>query len=130
MMTRGTEDGRGMTREQSVEYLKWLLDKLSEPLMGDCAAFQLYEFEPPTPIRAKLGSRNQFTDAPYASRRDYDQWISWAMGLVCDWPENLFSGQSTGDGSGQEVDWPENRVTSDRVRKAAEKMKFWIYGQL
>jgi hypothetical protein len=128
MMMRGTESGEGMTREQSIKYLRWILGKLELQFVEGGATFNITEFEPPVP--KKPGMRQQFhDDDAELSRKDYEQWVSWAVGLICDWPENLFCGESSGDGNGKKTDWPINMATSDRVRKAAEKMRYYIYGR-
>ena len=128
MMMRGTESGKGMTREQSIKYLRWILGKLELQFVEGGATFNITEFEPPAP--KKPGMRQQFhDDDAELSRNDYEQWVSWAVGLICDWPENLFCGESSGDGNGKKTDWPINMATSDRVRKAAEKMRYYIYGR-
>jgi hypothetical protein len=128
MMKRGTESGEGMTREQSIKYLRWILEKLELQFAQQGPTFNITQFEPPVP--RKPGMREHFYDGDAElSRKDYDQWVSWAVGLICDWPENLFCGPSSGDGNGKKTDWPLHQATSDRVRKAAEKMRYYIYGQ-
>ncbi|KAJ0121456.1 hypothetical protein J7T55_008620 [Diaporthe amygdali] len=126
MIKRGTESGEGMTREQSIQYLEWVLDKLQsrEGFEGG-GTLSIYDFEPPIP--RKPGMREKFRDGADLSRKDYEQWVSWAVGLICDWPENLFCGESSGDGNGKKTDWPTRSATSDRVRKAAEIMRYFIY---
>ncbi|KAH7875562.1 uncharacterized protein C8R40DRAFT_1170154 [Lentinula edodes] len=62
----------------------------------------------------------------------YEVWISWAVDTICDWPENLFQGQSTGDGGGNKVDIPKSLYTTpalqQRVQEARTKLKEFIQG--
>lgn len=89
MIRRGTESGEGMTREQFIKYLQWILEKLELNRIKECGPLDISKFEPPIP--KKPGMREQFfQDDVDLCRKDYEQWVSWAFGLICDWPENLF----------------------------------------
>ncbi|KAJ3920583.1 hypothetical protein F5877DRAFT_77001 [Lentinula edodes] len=110
ILTRGDQSGRGMTRAQSIEYLNWLIEKLK--------------------INQTQLKRPDVN--PKHDRYSYEVWISWAVDTICDWPENLFQGQSTGDGGGNKVDIPKNLYTTpalqQRVQEARTKLKEFIQG--
>lgn len=119
----GTEDGQGMTREQSVEYLKWVLGELGLATSWNA---EISEF-------LDAGGLHQPANSPDTNRYIYDTWVSWAVDLICDWPWNLFEGDSEGDGRGTKLDVPSLEQTTvhlrERLCKAALLLKLAIPGR-
>lgn len=93
-----------MTREGSVEYLRWIIEKLDI----DKSAF------------------NEPVDDPSEDRRRYDIWVSWAVDTICDWPNNLFQGESTGDGAGRKIDIPSDVNTTPAMRGRVEEARMTL----
>ncbi|KAJ3709995.1 hypothetical protein DFJ43DRAFT_1172264 [Lentinula guzmanii] len=94
-------------------YLNWLMDKL-----GMDENLQIKLKRPTSP--------------PEYDQLSYDEWFSWAMDTICDWPKNLFQGPSAGDGGGTRVDLPAQVGTTpalkQRVQEAREELAMYIKG--
>ncbi|KAJ3784266.1 hypothetical protein GGU11DRAFT_858315 [Lentinula aff. detonsa] len=107
------DQGKGMTRADSIGYLNWLMDKL-----GMDENMQIKLKRPTSP--------------PENDQLSYDEWFSWAMDTICDWPKNLFQGPSAGDGGGTRVDLPAQVGTTpalkQRVQEAREELAMYIKG--
>ncbi|KAJ3792593.1 hypothetical protein GGU11DRAFT_858323 [Lentinula aff. detonsa] len=101
IVTHGDQNGRGMTRAQSIEYLNWVLNTLKVDQ-----------------VQLKRPDVN-----PEHDRHSYDVWISWAVDTICDWPENLFQGQSAGDGGGNKVDVPKTLYTTPALQQRVEEAR-------
>ncbi|KAI1845405.1 hypothetical protein JX265_005266 [Neoarthrinium moseri] len=121
LTTMGTQDGQGMTRIQSVAYLQWVLKELE---LVDSEFYMGVEY-----VEA-IGMRRP-VPTPSKSRFDYDAWISWAVDLICDWPQNLFQGVSGDDGGGTKLDEPSMQESPElrgRLCRAALQLKATIPG--
>ncbi|KAJ3823315.1 hypothetical protein F5880DRAFT_1612986 [Lentinula raphanica] len=101
IVAHGDQNGKGMTRAQSIEYLTWLLNTLKVDQ-----------------TQLKRPDVN-----PEHDRHSYDVWISWAVDTICDWPENLFQGRSTGDGGGNKIDVPDSMLTTPALRQRVEEAR-------
>jgi len=56
-------------------------------------------------------------------RRSYDMFIDWAINALCNWQENLFYGNGSGDNGGTTVDTPTNANQRQRVEHAAQQLQ-------
>jgi hypothetical protein len=112
-----------MTRDQSVEYLKWVLGELG---LATSWSEEILEF-------LDASGKSQPANSPDTNRYIYDTWVSWAVDLICDWPLNLFEGDSESDGRGKKLDVPkldQTRVSFQRrLCKAAFLLKLTIPGK-
>lgn len=59
-----------------------------------------------TNVMAFLGVKDASGVDPTQSKIDYNTWFSWAFDAICDWPANLFRGESHGDHKGTALDMP------------------------
>ncbi|KAK7446727.1 hypothetical protein VKT23_014423 [Stygiomarasmius scandens] len=99
------DNGRGMTRAASIKYI----DRVMETLKMDDETQETLK----KPLNID----------PEHDRHSYDLWISWAVDAICDWPKNMFQGDSTGDGGGRKVDRPNvGTALQDRLREAREAL--------
>ncbi|CAH0022128.1 unnamed protein product [Clonostachys rhizophaga] len=79
----GTDNGKGMTRRQSVAYLKWVLKELEMATIYPDGGLVDSDFIDP------IGIPRPKTE-PDRNRFGYDKWVSWAADAISDWPRNLF----------------------------------------
>jgi hypothetical protein len=111
-LLNGGSGGGGMSRDQSVEYIAHILSSLK------------IKDEAPGNIDSENAKDDRFT---------YDKWISWAVDTICDWPENLFQADSSGDGGGNKADIPNLKTSApalvQRIGEAAQNLKKYIQGE-
>ncbi len=94
MTTMGTDDGQGMTRSQSVAYLKLVLTELELGAQWN----QMVSYESHINDNWEAVGLREPKPEPGANRYSYDIWVSWAVDSICDWSQNLFQAPSVGDG--------------------------------
>lgn len=97
-----------MTREQAAKYLDHPLNQLG---------VNRREFGEPV-------------EDAWESRVRFDAWVSWALHTICGYPDNLFQGDSSGDGRGAFVDDPSRDDIMNRVERGARVLKHIIVGKL
>ncbi|KAF2810859.1 uncharacterized protein BDZ99DRAFT_462160 [Mytilinidion resinicola] len=70
----------------------------------------------------KIGHPNiEPTESPY----HFNQYYSAMFAFVCDWPENIFRGESLGDAQGRRIDKPikHSQILDERLRGALDVLK-------